>query len=50
MLQAIVRVCQIAFLVLATIALGWWLSGKLGREGMYFNVQDAITAFQRGTP
>src|SRR5437870_4388821 len=32
MLQAIVRVCQIAFLVLATIALGWWLSGKLGRE------------------
>jgi SulP family sulfate permease len=26
------------------------LSGKLGREGMYFNVQDAITAFQRGTP
>jgi hypothetical protein len=32
MLQTIVRVCQIAFLVLATVALGWWLSGKLGGE------------------
>lgn len=30
MLQAIVRVCQIAFLVLAMVALGWWLSGKIG--------------------
>jgi len=31
-LQTIVRVCQIAFLVVATIALGWFLAGKLGGE------------------
>ena len=30
MLQTIVRICQIAFLVLATAALAWWLGGKLG--------------------
>lgn len=42
MLQAIVRVCQIAFLVLATVALGWWLSGKLGGER-----RRELDAFQR---
>ena len=32
MLQTIVRVCQIAFLVLGSLALGWFLWGKLGGE------------------
>lgn len=43
MLQTIVRVCQIAFLVLATITLGWFLSDKFGGPR-----QRELHPFERG--
>lgn len=43
MLQTIARVCQIAFLVLASAALVWWLSGKMSWER-----RRVLTPFERG--